>query len=46
MAYNERRQPLYEQSLAGATAIAPQTPTSLLVRTDWVYDSVGRVEQE
>ncbi|MFV3132083.1 hypothetical protein, partial [Niveispirillum sp. KHB5.9] len=44
--YNVRRQPLYEETRAGATAVAPQISTTLLSRTDWVYDAVGRVEQE
>ncbi|MFV3131964.1 hypothetical protein, partial [Niveispirillum sp. KHB5.9] len=44
--YNVRRQPLYEETRAGATALAPQTSTTLLSRTEWVYDAVGRVEAE
>ncbi|MFY8092868.1 MAG: hypothetical protein ACOVN0_05220 [Niveispirillum sp.] len=44
--YNTRRQPLYEETRAGSTAVAPQTAATVLSRTDWVYDDVGRVVEE
>ncbi|WP_298332916.1 hypothetical protein [Asticcacaulis sp.] len=44
--YNTRRQPLYEETRAGSTAVAPQTAATVLSRTDWIYDDVGRVTLE